>query len=321
MQEVWHWLAAVYLFLGGLGAGAFLVAAVVELTGNRYKQDFCPITLVGSTISGPAVGIGAVLLVIELGAGLREPWRIPYMFTHFTSVMTWGIWILSLFIPIAMLYGFFEVMDTYPKSWTWIKAKLHFIKFLKKLPVRRIKRILAAMGSVFAVSTGIYTGVLLCAVGPAIPMWGAPLWPGLSIPLLPVLFLVSAISTGMGLTIDMTATISEPETPHRFRSLPVIHMAAIGIEAILVGLLLYSAKNLGGAAAQSVDMIVSGHMRVAFWVGFVFVGLVYPFSVHAYAIGTGRHSALSGISSGAGIVFAGLFLRYIILYSGIPFVL
>ena len=179
----------------------------------------------------------------------------------------------------------------------------------------------ATKGRCKARTAPVSAGVLLCAVGPAIPMWGAPLWPGLSIPLLPVLFLVSAISTGMGLTIDMTATISEPETPHRFRSLPVIHMAAIGIEAILVGLLLYSAKSLGGAAAQSVDMIVSGHMRVAFWVGFVFVGLVYPFSVHAYAIGAGRHSALSGISSGAGIVFAGLFLRYIILYSGIPFVL
>ncbi|MFZ5915957.1 MAG: NrfD/PsrC family molybdoenzyme membrane anchor subunit [Chloroflexota bacterium] len=320
MQEVWHWLAAIYLFLGGLGAGAFLIAAIVELTGDRDRQAFCPITLVGSTISGPAVGIGAVLLVIELGAGLREPWRIPYMFTHFSSVMTWGIWILTLFIPIAMLYGFFEVMDTYPDAWAWIMTKLRF-KFLKKIPVRRVKRMLAAMGSVFAVSTGIYTGVLLCAVGPAIPLWSAPLWPGLSIPLLPALFLVSAVSTGMGLTIDMTATISEPETPHRFRFLPVIHMSAIGIEAILVGLLLFSAKSLGGAASQSVDMIVSGHMRVAFWVGFVFVGLVYPFSVHAYAIGAGRHSALSGIGSGIGIVFAGLFLRYIILSSGITFVL
>jgi len=320
VQEVWHWLAAIYLFLGGLGAGAFLVAAVVELTGERYKQEFCPITLVGSTIAGPAVGIGAFLLVLELGAGLREPWRIPYMFTHFTSVMTWGIWILSLFVPIAFAYGFLEVMDTYPKAWIWVTGKLRF-KVLKRLPVRRLKRIMAVMGSVFALATGIYTGVLLCGVGPAIPLWSAPLWPGLSIPLLPILFLVSAISTGMGLTIDMTATISQPETHRRFHSLPVIHMTAIGLEAILVGLLLYSANSLGGAGAMSVNLIASGHMRTVFWIGFVATGLVYPFAVHAYAIGAGKHSIASGIGSGVGIVFAGLMLRYLILTSGMPPVL
>jgi len=318
MQEAWHWLPAIYLFLGGLGAGAFLVAALVELTGERYKHDFCPTTLVGATISGPAVALGAVILIFDLGAGQQEPWRIFYMFSNFSSVMTWGIWILSLFIPICFLYGFLEVIEYYPNIWAWITGKLGF---LKKLPLRRIKRIAVAVGSVFAVGTGIYTGVLLSAVGPAIPLWGADLWPGLSIPMLPALFLVSAVSTGMGLTIDLAATIAVPHLQRRFKALPVIHLAAIGLEAVLVGLLLYSANSLGGAGAMSVQMLVGGHMRVAFWVGFVAIGLVFPFAVHAYAIGAGSHSALSGIGSGVGIVVAGLFLRYIILASGIPPVL
>jgi len=314
MQEAWHWLAAIYLFLGGLGAGAFLVAAAVELTGERYKHPFCPTTLVGATIAGPAVGVGTLLLIFELGAGLREPWRIPYMFTHFSSVMTWGIWILSFFIPLAFLYGFLELMDAYPNTWASITGKL---RFLKKLPVRRLKRVVAAVGSVFALATGIYTGVLLSAVGPAVPLWGADLWPGLSIPLMPILFLVSALSTGMGLTIDLAATISIPEIQRRFHALPVIHMLAIGLEAVLVGLLIHSANTLGGAGAMSANVMVAGPMRTAFWIGFVAIGLAYPFAVHAYAIGAGSHSPASGIGSGIGIVVAGLFLRYIILASGI----
>lgn len=315
MQEAWHWLPAIYLFLGGLGAGAFLVAALVELTGERYKHDFCPTTLVGATISGPAVALGSVILIFDLGAGQREPWRIFYMFTHPSSVMTWGIWILSIFIPLAFLYGFLELMEVYPNAWEWITGKF---RLLKKFPVRRVKWVAVAVGSVSAIATGIYTGVLISVVGPAMPLWGADLWPGLPIPLLPILFLVSAVSTGMGLTIDLAATITLPEVQRRFHALPVIHLVAIGLEAILVGLLLYSANSLGGAGAMSVQMLVSGHMRAVFWIGFVAIGLVYPFAVHAYALGAGRHSAASGIGSGIGIVVAGLFLRYIILASGIP---
>lgn len=318
MQETWHWLPAIDLFLGGLGAGAFIVAALVELTGERYKHDFCPTTLVGATVSGPAVALGSLILVLDLGAGMREPERIFYMFTHLTSVMTWGIWILSIFISIAFLYGFLEVMHTYPRAWGWITGK---IGLLKNLPVRRVKRIAAAVGSVFAVGTGIYTGVLISAVGPAIPLWGADLWPGVSIPMLPILFLVSAVSTGMGLTIDLAATIAVPEIHRRFKTLPVIHLSAIGLEAILVGLLLYSANSLGGAGAMSVEIIVNGHMSVAFWAGYVAIGLVLPFVVHAYAIGAGSHSLVSGLGSGMGIVVARLFLRYIILASGVRAIL
>jgi len=318
MQEVWHWLPAIYLFLGGLGAGSFLVAAAVELTGERYKHEFCPTTLVGSTIAGPVVAVGALLLIVDLGAGVREPWRIFYMFTKFSSVMTWGIWILSLFIPIAFLYGFLELMEVYPDVWKKIAGKLGI---LKNLPLRRVKRFSVVAGSMLAVGTGIYTGVLISAIGPAMPLWSADLWPGLPVPMMPILFLVSAVSTGMGLTIDLSATIALPEVQRRFDGLPIIHMAAIGLEAILVGLLLYSANSLGGAGAASADIMVTGHMRAAFWIGFVAIGLVFPFVVHAYAIGAGSHSPISGIGSGVGIVVAGLFLRYIILASGMPPVL
>ena len=76
MQTVWEWLPAIYLFLGGLGAGVFIVGATFELYGKRYQFDFCPTTLVGATIPGPVIALGTVLLIFDLGAGMREPWRI-----------------------------------------------------------------------------------------------------------------------------------------------------------------------------------------------------------------------------------------------------
>jgi formate-dependent nitrite reductase membrane component NrfD len=320
MHAEWGWLAAIYLFLGGLGAGVFLVAAVFELSGKRYKFDFCPVTMLGATAPGPLVILGTMLLILELGAGLREPWRIFYMFTHFTSVMTWGIWILSTFIPLSFVYGFLEILDTYPAAWEWVKSQkwAKRLIFLQRLPVRRIKRIVAAVGSVFAASTALYTGVLISAVGPAVPLWSTPVLPFLPIPMLPVLFLVSAISTGVGLTVDLVATLAVQDMHHYVRRLPLIHLAVIGAEAMLLGLLLITALTNGGAAAQAVRDIVVGSHSIVFWVLIVLPGLIFPFCVHAWAAGLGHHSALLGLGSGGGVVFAGLFLRYLIIFSGIP---
>ncbi len=65
-------------------------------------------------------------------------------------------------------------------------------------------------------------------------------------------------------------------------------------------------------------MVVYGPLRLIFWLGVVLIGLIYPFVVHAYAIGAGRHSVWPGIGSGAGTLLAGLFLRYLIITAGIP---
>ena len=319
MQTAWGWLPAIYLFLGGLGAGALLVAAVFELTNKRYQFEFCPVTLVGATVPGPVVALGAVLLIFDLGAGLREPWRIAYMLTHFTSVMTWGVWILSIFIPLSFIYGFLEVMDSYPSIWERIKnhklAKR--LAFLQQFPLRRAKRVAAAAGSIFAVGVAVYTGVLLSAVGPAIPFWSTWVLPFIPIPMLPLLFLVSALSTGVGLTVDLSSTLVMPEVFHRIHRLPLIHLAMIGIETLLLGLLLITAFIDGGAAAQSAYGIVVGPHSIVFWVLIVLPGFIFPFIVQAYAAGMGRHSALSGLGSGIGIVVAGLFLRYLVVVSGI----
>ncbi len=306
-QPHWGWLVAIYLFLGGMGAGCFLVASAVEWTGERYKHAFCPTTLVGATVPGPLIALGTVLLIFDLGAGKVEPWRIFYMFTHFSSVMTWGIWILTLFLPLCFLYGLVELLHVYPGILAWARKRLAFLP--EDLPYRRIKRVLCPVGSVLAVGTAVYTGVLLSVVR-AIPFWNTPV--------LPFLFLVSALSTGMGLNIDLSATLAVGPMERRFRNLPLYHMLFIGGEALLIGLLLLLALLRGGAAAQSAQMILLGPMSLVFWVLVVLFGLLVPFLFHAYAYGARQHSLVGGVLSGAGIVVAGLFLRYLIVASGIP---
>ena len=306
-EHHWGWLVAIYLFLGGMGAGAFLMAAVVELTGMRYRQKYCPTALVGAGVSGPLILIGTVLLIFDLGAGLREPWRILLMFTNFESVMTWGIWILTLFLPIAFVYGILEIMHVYPQVLAWMRQRLTFLP--ETLPYRSVKRVLAVVGGVLAIGTAIYTGVLLSVVQ-AVPLWNTPV--------LPALFLVSAVSTGMGLTFDLAATLAVPEVHRHYRHMPLIHMVFIGLEIGLLALLLVMALMEGGVAAESAKLILIGKSSVVFWVLVMGFGMFYPLMVHVYAFARKAHGYRSGVLSGAGIVIAGLFVRYLIVAAAIP---
>jgi formate-dependent nitrite reductase membrane component NrfD len=314
----WGWLAAIYLFLGGLGAGALAYAALFELTGRRYEGDtcpeVCPVTLVGATVSGPIVAVGVMLLIFELGAGLREPWRIPLMYTHLDSVMTWGVWILTLFIPVAFLYGFLELMHVYPEAWGRVIRR---IAVLRHLPVRSMKRVFAAVGGILALAVATYTGVLISAVGPAIPFWSTPLVPFLPLPTLPVLFLISALSTGEALTVDLAATLSTGGQAPRGRREHFIHLGLITGEAVLVGQLLAHAFLEGAAAAQSARDILIGPHSIVFWVLIMLLGFVIPFVGHVYAAGRGRHQPVTGLVSGASLVISGLFLRYLVIVSAI----
>jgi formate-dependent nitrite reductase membrane component NrfD len=314
-EHHWGWLIAIYLFLGGMGAGSFLIASVFELSGQRYKHDFCPTAMAGAGVSGPLILIGTLLLVFDLGAGMREPWRILLMFTNFSSVMTWGIWILTLFLPLCFLYGLLELMHNQPGVWEWVLRQQR--RFLPKrlqrlpqvLPYRRIKFFVCCAGSVLALGTAAYTGILLSVVK-AVPLWNTPV--------LPALFLVSAISTGMGLSFDLAATLALPEIHRRYDLMPLVHMLFIGLEVVLLALLLFLALNQGGEAAESAKLILLGNRSVIFWVLVIGFGMVYPFMVHVYAFARHSHGYVSGILSGAGIVIAGLFVRYLIVAAAIP---
>lgn len=316
-EHHWGWLIAIYLFLGGMGAGSFVVASIFELSGIRYKYEFCPTSLAGAGVCGPLILIGTVLLVLDLGAGLREPWRIPLMFMNFSSVMTWGIWILSLFLPICFVYFALELMHVQPGILAWVRNKQNRLPrrlrlVPETLPYRRIKRLVCSVGIVFAVGTALYTGILL-AVVQAVPFWNSPV--------LPVLFLVSAISTGMGLTFDLAATMAVPDLHERYGKMPIVHMSLIGLEVALIALLMVLALGRGGEAAESAKLILVGSQSVIFWVMVIGLGMVYPFTVHAYAYSRHKHGFVSSILAGAGIVVAGLFVRYLVVAVAIPLTL
>ncbi|MEP7191912.1 MAG: NrfD/PsrC family molybdoenzyme membrane anchor subunit [Actinomycetota bacterium] len=294
---VWGWQIAWYLFLGGLGAGATLTSLVASRAGSR----FAAIERAGATLAGPAVAFGTALLVIDLGMGRREPWRLVYLYLNWQSPMTWGTWILTLFIPIALLHA---LAVTGP-------LVSRFERYVG--PIRRVctraRSPLKLVAGVLAMSTAIYTGVLL-SVPSSFPL--------LNSLLLPVLFLVSALSTGLSAAVlggyllarrgGVVLDLYQWSRVH-------VGLLVVELAALLAWLGVGSASPAGG---DSVQLLVSGDLAPIFWIGLVLVGLVGP--VLAFIVETALHErgdrlALAGE---AGVLAGGLALRYLVLLAAVP---
>ena len=56
-------------------------------------------------------------------------------------------------------------------------------------------------------------------------------------------------------------------------------------------------------------------------VGIIGCGMIYPFALHAYAYRHHKHDFVPSLLAGAGIVVAGLFVRYLVVASAIPLAL
>ena len=88
---IWSGIIACYLFLGGLGGGAFATSAFLAW---RHPEAVTMRKL-GHWIAPIVVIVGLVLLMFDAKAGLHNPLRFALLLTNFGSVMTWGVVILA----------------------------------------------------------------------------------------------------------------------------------------------------------------------------------------------------------------------------------
>ena len=154
-EPIWNSIIAWYLFLAGLGGGAYVSAAFLRW---RHPEAVNMIRI-GRVIAPVVVIVGLCLLMFDATAGLHNPLRFALLLTNFGSVMTWGVVFLGGFTILAL-----------------IGAGLDLAK-------RRVPLWLDIAAAVFGVCVAVYTGCLL-GVCKTFPLWNNAL--------LPILFLVSA---------------------------------------------------------------------------------------------------------------------------------
>ncbi len=224
-EPIWGAIIAWYLFLAGLGGGAFITSAFL---GWRHPEAVS-MRKVGHLIAPIAVIVGLVLLMFDAEGGLHNPLRFALLLTNFGSVMTWGVVFLGGFTVVAL-----------------VVVVLDFLK--KSVPVW-----LDIVGVVFAVCVGAYTGALL-GVCKTFPLWNNAL--------LPILFLVSAVSAGAA-SVLLVAVIRHADEFNRVGVLKKFHFCLPIIELVLVAALMFITSSNSVAGWNSVMSLLVGPVRAA----------------------------------------------------------
>ena len=146
--------------------------------------------------------------------------------------MTWGVVFLAVFVVVALIVLVLDLMKREVPMW------------------------LDCVGLVMGLCVAIYTGCLL-GVCQGFPLWNSAL--------LPILFLVSAVSTGMAAVL-LVGVFYAPDEFNEVVVMKKFHFWLPVIEFVLVAALLFiTAFNPSPAGWESVMSLVAGNWAVAFW--------------------------------------------------------
>lgn len=288
-ESAWGWLIVVYLFLAGAGAGAFLAAVACDLLAPDWSKA---LARAGSLAAGPLVAIGTACLVLDLEAGLWQPWRQIYLIANLSSMITWGVIILSAFIPVAFLYA----------------AALNELTFVGRIAKKYVWH-LEIVGSFLALATAGYTGVLIAVVN------GVPFW---NTPLMPVLFLASALSTGLSIAM-IGAAILDINTIRTLSNFALGHVIFLSIEGAVLMLFIFMSMTRSVEAAASANMLVSGVLSPYFWALVVALGIVIPLILSVFEYREyGHMPKYLVVGADLCILIGGMSLRAVIIFSATP---
>jgi formate-dependent nitrite reductase membrane component NrfD len=296
-QHIWRWEIAVYLYMAGMGAGSYVIGMIVLW----FMKPSVPITLFGFNLDiakpallwGPLfVAVGAPFLILDLGIKTR------FLYACLNPRTSWlarGFFILSTFIVLGLIV--FAASVLYPQVFNnqptlWL--------------------VLEVITVIFAFSTAIYTGVLLKSVK-YIPIWNTPL--------LPVLFLASALSTGsMGIILAMLGSELLFTSADVFATVAHTVVAyertLIIIEAVILAFYLYSRYRAKDQGETSVRLLLSGKLKPLFWGGIVLIGFVFPMALE-YAFSCCPDNPELLYATGIFLLCGGFFLRLGVLASGV----
>ena len=323
-ELTWGLPVILYLFLAGLGAGAVTVSASVLLrSGDYHGGSFFKLARYGALIGPIPVILGTCFIIFELG-------RWDRAFNLFKvinlSPMSIGSWLLVLFIFFSLLYAILFLPSFLPR-FAWLSKRL--------IPIMHA---LSWVNVPLGIGVAVYTGILLGAM-PSRPLWNSPI--------LALLFLVSALSTGIAITIlaqilfhrhDPTvhterriktrreATLLRPG--RRIYEIGYLLTASdallISSELIVIFLfVMFAHLTVGNLKYAMAIILPGGEMAAMFWVWVVLVGLLIPVLMEmVYVIPKVVYQREFRIHEGSEILISvavlvgGFMLRYIVVVAG-----
>lgn len=320
----WEWPIIIYLWLAGMAGGAYFVTFLANLFSNqRYHHS----KRVAAGLGLPFVILGVLMLVIDLG----HPFRAWHLFTRFRigSPMSVGSWLLLLWAILASVLFL---------KW-WLDININRIK------VRRLSKVIGVLArldkwvSILDWVTFILSILLIAYTGVLLSAGSSPLWS--STVLLPVLFVASAISTGIAV-INIAGSLGIREISHELISklckasmiVCTVEILALGALFLLMsdaglGITTVYAKEISSVSLpvyegsqlysiQTLNSILWGPLSFAFWGGVMLVGLVLPLGIESSMMlrSVEKPTREVVIILGLMVLIGGLILRAVIVFGG-----
>lgn len=287
-EPIWGAIIAWYLFLAGLGGGAFVTAVFI-----RFRHPDCTrLMRIGRIIAPAVVIVGLCLLMFDAAAGFAHPLRFALLLTNFGSVMTWGVVFLAVFVVVALVVLVLDLLKKAVPEW------------------------LDILGMVMGLAVAVYTGCLL-GVCQGFPLWNTAL--------LPILFLVSAVSTGMAAVL-LVGVFAAPMEFNEVVVLKKFHFWLPVVELFLVASLLFvTASSAESAGYASVMNLLVGDCSPAFWLVFILLGLVIPtllewkmLFMSSKEVEESRTGHMISATSDVLVLVGGFTLRLLVLVAAMP---
>lgn len=273
VQTEWRWLIAIYLFLAGVGGGAHITAVVADFYG------WTKVAQIGVVIGWPCVLIGCICLLGDLG-NVINAWRVARK--PDTSWIARGTIIISTFMIVAFIHMVLWIWPGFAGEGT-----------------EGARQVVGVIGALFAFGTMVYTGLLL---GDALPI---PFW---NTVLLPILFFLSALSTGVMAVILAGVIVGAEEA--NLATLARIDILLIVVEALVLVAYLHGSYRVPNTR-MSAECVLKGDVAPMFWGAVALCGLLIPLLIDA----AGIHGPGAALASILGLI-GGLCLRYVVLAGG-----
>jgi polysulfide reductase chain C len=299
-QDRWTVLIIAYLFMGGLGAALLAISTFTE----RYLRPSPALTRWGVYSGVIILGVGSLLLLFHLLHPIRAwevllPWN-PLL--HPTSWIAWG----TQFIIWAMVFGVLYASPHLHPGWGTAvsghdrdSGKRGLVHWYDRLATP-----MAWLAILNALGTLAYTGFLLSSF-PAVALWHNPV--------VPALFTVSALSTGVAYLLLVQHLVLRDHGPIA-RYYERFDIALIGVELLLLAILLFGVLP-GTVSGQASYALLMGSFG---WVGgFLVLGLLVPLLLEIKGSVRAWNSPLPIVTAAVLVLIGGYLLRHYFMTAGV----
>ena len=287
--HIWHWPIPLYLFLGGLAAGVLFFAALYYLLGKeeQYRTAVRRVPFIAPV----ALVIGLAALFYDLNHKAFF-WQL-YTTIRIQSPMSWGAWTLLVITTVSVIWCALHIREFFP-DWDW---KYGWLKDIEAF-FNKHKKPLAWVMLIFAIITGVYTGILLSAFN-ARPLWNTSV--------LGPLFLASGLSAGAA---SIVLASKNREERLLFTKIDLI---ILGTELFLIVHMFMGFLASTQVQIEAAGLFLGGEYTMVFWIFVVVLGIIIPAVLDLMEL-RGKH--IPALIPGILVLMGSFAFRFVFVFAG-----